>query len=143
MHAHMLVPNALAHTWAHTHKHTYTNTHTTPNIIAGRVPAGLCGCVGIKGTLGSVSTVGVVPACASLDCLTVFARSVQDAAELMHVMRSASAALDVWRRMPMQVSAIHTMHTMILPSLLSVCLSTMMMGAHAGECHAGWGWLSN
>mmetsp|Transcript_16382 Transcript_16382/g.44916 ORF Transcript_16382/g.44916 Transcript_16382/m.44916 type:complete len:688 (-) Transcript_16382:929-2992(-) len=70
---------------------------------SGRVPAGLCGCVGMKGTLGSVSTVGVVPACASLDCLTVFAQSVQDGAELMQIMRSASVSMDVWRRVPQQV----------------------------------------
>jgi allophanate hydrolase len=72
-------------------------------VCTGRVPAGLCGCVGVKGTLGSVSTVGVVPACASLDCLTVFARNVQDGTQLMRIMRSASASLDVWRRVPAQV----------------------------------------
>lgn len=57
----------------------------------------------MKGTLGSISTVGVVPACASLDCLTVFARSVADGAALMQIMRSASTPLDVWRREPMPV----------------------------------------
>lgn len=42
---------------------------------------------------------GVVPACASLDCLTVFARSVDDGAAIMKVMEGASAgAADVWRR---------------------------------------------
>lgn len=75
------------------------------HFLAGRLPAGLCGCVGFKGTLGSVSTVGVVPACASLDCLTVFARSVQDGKQLVRIMRSASADLDVWRRVPLQVRA--------------------------------------
>jgi hypothetical protein len=43
----------------------------------------------------------VVPACASLDCVTVFARSVDDAAEAMRLMRSAGGgAQDVWRRAP-------------------------------------------
>jgi len=66
---------------------------------SGRVPAGYNGCVGIKPTLGSVSTVGVVPACASLDCVTVFAGSVEDAAEAMRLMRSATeGGTDVWRR---------------------------------------------
>jgi allophanate hydrolase len=68
---------------------------------SGRVPAGYNGCVGIKPTLGSVSTVGVVPACASLDCVTVFARSVEDAAEAMRLMRAEDDGPgDVWRRAP-------------------------------------------
>jgi allophanate hydrolase len=43
---------------------------------SGRVPAALNGIVGVKGTLGTVSTAGVVPACRSFDCVTVFAREV-------------------------------------------------------------------
>src|SRR3954463_14648208 len=40
---------------------------------SGRVPAALNGIVGIKPTRGLISTVGVVPACRSLDCVSVFA----------------------------------------------------------------------
>ena len=54
---------------------------------AGRIPAGLNGCVGLKGTVGRVSTTGVVPACASLDCLTCFAATVRDAASVMQIMQ--------------------------------------------------------
>lgn len=43
---------------------------------SGRVPAALNGVVGFKATVGLVSTVGVVPACRSFDCVTVFARDV-------------------------------------------------------------------
>jgi allophanate hydrolase len=43
---------------------------------SGRVPAALNGIVGFKATLGLVSTVGTVPACASFDCVTVFAADV-------------------------------------------------------------------
>lgn len=72
---------------------------------SGRVPAGLCGCVGIKPTPGSVSTVGVVPACAALDCATVFAQNMADGAEVMRIMRSAGAgADDAWRRLPENVT---------------------------------------
>lgn len=45
---------------------------------SGRVPAALNGLVGFKPPLGSWSTTGVVPACASLDCVTVFARTLDD-----------------------------------------------------------------
>ena len=41
---------------------------------SGRVPAGLQGIVGIKPTVGVVDTAGVVPACESYDCVTVFTR---------------------------------------------------------------------
>ncbi len=43
---------------------------------SGRVPAALNGIVGLKGTLGTVSTAGIVPACRSFDCVSVFAREV-------------------------------------------------------------------
>ena len=46
---------------------------------SGRVPAALNGLVGFKPPLGSWSTRGVVPACASLDCVTVFANTLEDA----------------------------------------------------------------
>lgn len=46
---------------------------------SGRVPAALNNLVGFKPPLGSWSTRGVVPACASLDCVTVFANSLGDA----------------------------------------------------------------
>ncbi|MCM1008806.1 MAG: allophanate hydrolase [Ruminococcus flavefaciens] len=46
---------------------------------SGRVPAMLNTLVGFKPSLGSWSTSGVVPACASLDCVTVFANSLEDA----------------------------------------------------------------
>ncbi len=46
---------------------------------SGRVPAGLNNIVGLKPSLGLVSTTGVVPACRSLDCVSVFALTVDDA----------------------------------------------------------------
>ena len=46
---------------------------------SGRIPAGLCGLVGLKPTPGAVSTRGVVPACRSLDCVSVLAHDVADA----------------------------------------------------------------
>jgi allophanate hydrolase len=46
---------------------------------SGRVPAALNGIVGLKGTVGTISTAGVVPACRSFDCVSVFARDVTTA----------------------------------------------------------------
>jgi allophanate hydrolase len=46
---------------------------------SGRVPAGLGNIVGLKPSLGLVSTAGVVPACRTLDCVSVFALTVDDA----------------------------------------------------------------
>ncbi|WP_432495789.1 allophanate hydrolase [Kineococcus gypseus] len=43
---------------------------------SGRVPAALQGIVGVKPTRGLVPTTGVVPACRSLDCVSVFAREL-------------------------------------------------------------------
>ncbi|WP_241299811.1 allophanate hydrolase [Burkholderia stabilis] len=46
---------------------------------SGRVPAAFHGLVGLKPTKGVLSTLGVVPACRSLDCVSVFAHSPDDA----------------------------------------------------------------
>jgi allophanate hydrolase len=52
---------------------------------SGRIPAGFNGVVGIKPTVGRVSTRGLVPNCRSLDCVSIFAASV---AEGMDVLRT-------------------------------------------------------
>ena len=46
---------------------------------SGRVPAGFNNIVGLKPSLGLVSTYGVVPACRTLDCVSLFALTVDDA----------------------------------------------------------------
>lgn len=43
---------------------------------SGRVPAALNGIVGVKPTFGLIPTTGVVPACRTIDCVTVFARDI-------------------------------------------------------------------
>jgi allophanate hydrolase len=54
------------------------------------VPAAFNNLVGLKPTKGRWSTTGLVPACRSLDCITVFARDVADAA----LVDSVAAAFD-------------------------------------------------
>lgn len=46
---------------------------------SGRVPAGFNELVGVKPSIGLVSKRGVVPACKSLDCVSIFAHTVDDA----------------------------------------------------------------
>ncbi|MFE9441563.1 allophanate hydrolase [Streptomyces sp. NPDC006602] len=55
---------------------------------SGRVPAAFNGIVGLKPTRGLVPTTGVVPACASLDCVTVFARTLPEAEQALSCMAS-------------------------------------------------------
>jgi allophanate hydrolase len=57
---------------------------------SGRVPAALNGIVGIKASLGLVPVDGVVPACPSYDCLTVFAPGLDLAAAAIRVMTGPS-----------------------------------------------------
>jgi allophanate hydrolase len=64
---------------------------------SGRVPAAFNGLVGLKPTRGMLSTRGVVPACASLDCVSVFAHTVADAALVLDV-AGAPDRQDPWSR---------------------------------------------
>lgn len=52
---------------------------------SGRVPAGFNNIVGLKPTPGLLSTAGVVPACKSLDCVSLFALSCADADAILKV----------------------------------------------------------
>jgi allophanate hydrolase len=52
---------------------------------SGRVPAGFTATVGLKPTYGTISATGVVPACRSLDCVSIFASSVDDAQTVFDV----------------------------------------------------------
>lgn len=57
---------------------------------SGRVPAAFHGIVGIKPTVGVVGTAGVVPACRSYDCVTIFAADVASANRAMAVMAAGA-----------------------------------------------------
>jgi allophanate hydrolase len=52
---------------------------------SGRVPAALNNIVGLKPTRGLLSTRGVVPACRSLDCISVFTLTAEDASAVFDV----------------------------------------------------------
>lgn len=59
---------------------------------SGRVPAAFGNIVGLKPTLGSVSARGTIPACRSLDTISVFARSVDEALAVQRVIAGYDAA---------------------------------------------------
>lgn len=65
---------------------------------SGRVPAAFQELIGWKPTRGLVSTKGVVPACRSLDCVSVFAQSAEDAGMVMDTV-AAFDPLDPWSRL--------------------------------------------
>jgi allophanate hydrolase len=52
---------------------------------SGRVPAGFNNLIGLKPSNGRLSTRGVVPACRSLDCVSIFALTAEDAAAVLNV----------------------------------------------------------
>ena len=52
---------------------------------SGRVPAAFNNIVGLKSTRGLLSTRGVVPACRTLDCVSIFALATADAADVFRV----------------------------------------------------------
>jgi len=54
---------------------------------SGRVPAGLNNIVGIKPSKGLISARGVVPAAQSVDCVSIFARTVDVAARVLQAAR--------------------------------------------------------
>src|SRR5204863_643657 len=54
---------------------------------SGRVPASFNNIVGLKPSRGLISASGVVPACRSLDCVSIFALTAADAAAVLDVAR--------------------------------------------------------
>ncbi|MBR1221112.1 allophanate hydrolase [Bradyrhizobium sp. U87765 SZCCT0131] len=59
---------------------------------SGRVPAMLNNIVGLKPSVGMISTAGVVPACRTLDCVSIFALTTDDAVTALSVMTGLDAS---------------------------------------------------
>jgi allophanate hydrolase len=66
---------------------------------SGRVPAMFNNLIGLKPTRGLVSTQGVVPACRTLDCVSIFTETVLDASLVLAAARGFDAA-DAYSRVP-------------------------------------------
>jgi allophanate hydrolase len=68
---------------------------------SGRLPAMLNNIVGLKPSLGLVSTAGMVPACRTLDCVSMFSLTVDDAFAALKVMAGADGADPFSRNRPL------------------------------------------
>ncbi|MDR3535191.1 MAG: allophanate hydrolase [Acetobacteraceae bacterium] len=67
---------------------------------SGRVPAAFGHIVGLKPTVGSVSVRGMVPACRSIDTISVFARSVDEALAVQRLIAGYDPGDPYSRRAP-------------------------------------------
>jgi allophanate hydrolase len=67
---------------------------------SGRVPAGFNNIVGLKPTKGRLSNTGLVPACRTVDCISIFALTVDDAESVAAVAQGYDASDAYSRRNP-------------------------------------------
>jgi allophanate hydrolase len=67
---------------------------------SGRVPAAFNNIVGLKPSCGLLSTRGIVPACRSLDCVSIFALTAQDAGAVLAVAQGFDPDDPLSRRPP-------------------------------------------
>lgn len=73
---------------------------------SGRVPAMLNNLVGYKPSVGAWSSKGVVPACASLDCVTVFTNDLEDAKTVNKIARGFDENCEWSKKIPLKYSAL-------------------------------------
>lgn len=83
---------------------------------SGRVPAGHNNLVGLKPTRGHVSTAGLVPACRSLDCITVLSLTVEDADLTLQIMGGFDSADSYSRHKPPRAAALPAFPVFGVPS---------------------------
>lgn len=72
---------------------------------SGRVPAMLNNIVGLKPSLGLISTAGLVPACRTLDCISIFSLTVDDAIAALQVVAGPDGADPFSRDRPLAAMA--------------------------------------
>ena len=77
---------------------------------SGRVPAAFNNIIGLKPTRGLVSTGGVVPACRSLDCVSIFALTAEDAQQVLDVCAKFDSADAYSRYAPSVVTGFSKQH---------------------------------
>lgn len=90
---------------------------------SGRVPAGFNNIVGLKPTKGRFSTRGVVPACRSIDCVSVFALGMSDAAVIAQQLEAFDPQ-DAYSRAPVvnvQTHSFGRTPTLAIPATIDWC----------------------
>lgn len=98
---------------------------------SGRVPAGFNNIVGVKPTKGLISTRGVVPACRTLDCVSIFALTTEDGADVREVMAGFDAKDGYSRIAPSFTSAAVSIPA--APRRDSTDLNGLRFGVPSGE----------
>ena len=82
---------------------------------SGRVLAAFNGLVGLKPTRGLISTTGVLPACRSLDCVSIFTRSVHEARAAFNVLAAFDPTDPYARPLPP-----HRPHLATTPGVIAI-----------------------
>jgi allophanate hydrolase len=85
---------------------------------SGRVPAGLNNIVGLKPSRGLISARGVVPAAQSVDCVSIFARTVAVAVQVLQVAAGFDAEDPFSRHLPLATEPLPARFRFGLPSSL-------------------------
>lgn len=98
---------------------------------SGRVPAGLNNIVGLKPSKGLISTRGVLPAAQSVDCVSVFARTVDVAARVLGVLKGYDAQDAYSRRLELKTEAWGASFRFGVPSTLNFFGDTSAESAFA------------
>ncbi|WP_375400486.1 allophanate hydrolase [uncultured Amnibacterium sp.] len=93
---------------------------------SGRVPAALNGIVGVKPTFGLIPTTGVVPACRTIDCVSVFARELGLATRVAELLRGPDG-VDPLARTPRPGPALSAAPRVAVPT-----------GEHLAGLAEGW-----
>lgn len=82
---------------------------------SGRVPAAFNNLVGLKPSKGVLSTSGVVPACRSLDCVSIFAKTTEDVQKVFDITVSFDELDPYSQPMPMIQKSIPSRFRFAIP----------------------------
>lgn len=91
-------------------------SYGTDTAGSGRVPAGLNNIVGLKPSRGLMSTRGVVPASQHIDCVSIFARTVPQAIEVLMAVAGHDAECPYSRHLPLDPAAMPEQFRFGLPN---------------------------
>ncbi len=102
---------------------------------SGRIPAALNQLVGLKPTRGLLSTLGVVPACKTLDCVSIFSETCADASRIFQAARGFDPADPFSRKVTPSAGATLWNHTKFRFGIPSSQLLEFFGDANAAECY--------